>query len=244
MRDMATLRDVADRANAALAHVWTLYEMGEAPLLTAGMVDAVLEAAGQTGAPPQMIAEQTARGTRKAVPEPPRAAQPRGQAAMASGPLKAMASCPPTAKAAVPSTAPAAAESSQNGTDAADSSQNGNLDEVERAVIAQLRRLAVDDVTPTQVTWNAACGSLPISGDLYHMFRRRQWSSWAELAGLTLVKRGAKRKETPAAQEGTFRRSSPVSASAAAVLGPEHVVVSPHGSERAEHGRNGEAPSA
>ncbi len=102
--------------------------------------------------------------------------------------------------------------------------------ELDAAVIARLRELAVDGIMPRQAEWNAKRGDLPTSALLYENWGGRKWAQWAALAGLVYAGPNvALHKEAAGSAEATFRQ---VSERAASVLGPEHVVVSPHGSER------------
>lgn len=146
--DIEMLRAIAQEAQIKVRHVYELYDLGDPPSVTPGIVEAVLEA----------VAQQ----------------QPQSKIV----------------------TAPS--------------------DDVEAAVIARLRELAIvmPDGTrqmPTQATWDERRGDLPNAALLYENWGRRHWAEWAELAGLAYAgprnsgKRTSRKTEADATPEATFR---------------------------------------
>jgi hypothetical protein len=176
-RTIEELRAIGERAEATLIRVYELYSMGDPPILTPGIVEAVLEAAAQQ---PVREAEEW-----ETVPEPtPSYYIQRGWE-------------PPQ---------PAAIPQPQSKIVLAPS------DDLESAVIARLRELAVDGIMPTQAEWNAKRGDLPNAALLYENWGRRHWAEWAELAGLAYAgprnsgKRKTRKTEAPApTPEAAFR---------------------------------------
>jgi len=169
------LKTIAQDAQAKLRHVYELYDLGDPPSVTPGLVEAVLEAAAQQ---PVREAEEW-----QTVPEPkPSYYIQRGWE-------------PPQ---------PAAIPQPQSKIVLAPS------DDLESAVIARLRELAVDGIMPTQAEWNAKRGDLPNAALLYENWGRRKWAEWAELAGLVYAgPRGSgktRKTEAPApTPEAAFR---------------------------------------
>jgi len=172
-RTIEELRAIGERAEATLIRVYELYSMGEPPILTPGIVDAVLEAAVLAGAaeaeaePPYNPWQYNDPNNVRVVPLA--APQPKSKIV----------------------TAPS--------------------DDLEAAVIARLRELAVDGQMPTQATFDARRGDLPKVNALYMRYGNRQWSEWAALAGLAYagkgrVRRKARKTEAPApTPEAAFR---------------------------------------
>lgn len=190
-RTIEELRAIGQMAEAKLVGVYELYSMGEPPILTPGIVEAVLEAAETIE-----LRQDGAAGRRSAGAQPDKTA--------------------PTPKSKIV-IAPA--------------------DDVEAAVIARLRELAVEGQMPEQATWDERRGDLPKAKYLWQKFGKRGWGEWAALAGLAYagkrrVRRKARKTEAPAPTPEAAFRDAQVSERTASILGPEHVVVSPHGSER------------
>ena len=225
------LVEVAEKAQESVRTLFGLFDV-EAPAvrLTPGVVQMVLEAHAELGR---------------------QATVKNGQS---DGPVVLLTWNPPEEASAPDEEAPTAESVAPANADAVEDDQAAEVDERDPVTVAleRIQALAVDGELPSMAVYNKEKPA--DAATVYELLRSLggiRWTDLAERLGLRLSKRAeemlAMRERAAAVvepsapeEEAADEEEQPhVSAAVAAVLGPEHVVVTPHGSERV----NGHAPA-